>query len=120
MPGQINRSELKNLYENIDFVFLLSKLESFSNNIIESWYFKKLLIVSNEDWSKSICKEGACFVERNSIRDIYNKILYLINNNDKLMSIIRNGDFNLNSYPNLIDKVKKEISYVKYIYEKND
>ena len=120
MPGQINHYELKNLYKNIDYVFLLSQLESFSNNIIESWYFRKLLIVSNEEWSRSICKEGACYVERNSIEDIYNKILSLINNSGKLTSILRNGDRNLKSYANVEEKVKNEINFVKYIYEKND
>ena len=59
--GQVNKKSLPALYESVDFVFLLSKLESFSNNILEAWYYKKPLVISDYDWARSICGEAAIY-----------------------------------------------------------
>src|SRR5690606_28839867 len=37
----VNPDEVYHLLEKIDAIILMSLLESFSNNIIEAWYFKK-------------------------------------------------------------------------------
>ena len=40
MIGQVQKDNIPDLYSKVDYVFLLSKLESFSNTILETWYFK--------------------------------------------------------------------------------
>lgn len=118
MPGIVNHSELKDLYSRSNFVFLLSKLESFSNNIIESWFFKKVLVVTDAEWSISICKESACYVQRNSVDDIFAKINELMQDNKKREGLISNASKLLLDYPTIEGKVKSELQYLKEIHEK--
>ncbi|MGK0254634.1 MAG: hypothetical protein ACI9OE_002139 [Mariniflexile sp.] len=116
--GNIPKSKLASLYNKIDFVFLLSKLESFSNNIIEAWLFKKILIVTDMEWSREICKEAATYVDRDSISDIVQKIQAL--NNIKLKNkILENGKKELVTYPSISERIQEEIKYLNEYYKNN-
>ncbi len=117
--GSIHKSQIPSLYQSVDFIFLLSKLESFSNNIIESWFYKKLLIVANEDWAKSICKDAAFYVDINSAKSVTDKLITLINNEDLQQKIISKGNEELNKYPSVNEKTKQELEYIRKIYEEN-
>ena len=115
--GQVRKDELKSLYEQIDYVFLLSKLESFSNNIIESWFFKKPLIITDAEWSNSICGEAAIYVERNSINDIVDKIMTISANDILKQFIITKGTEKLKEYPSIEERINQEMEFLRYVYE---
>jgi len=115
--GQVNKEELKSLYEQVDFVFLLSKLESFSNNIIESWYFQKPLIVSNEEWAYSICKKAAYYVNRDNAKEIALKIEQLLKNQEKIDRIISTGLKELKNYPSIEERINIEMEYLYNVYK---
>ena len=117
--GTVKKTQIPSLLEQIDFIFLLSKLESFSNNIIEAWHFNKILVIADELWSKSICKDAAVYVDRNNEFDIYDKIQEVILNPNYKDKIIENGNFLLSQYPNINERTKQEIDYIKYVYENN-
>jgi glycosyltransferase involved in cell wall biosynthesis len=117
MTGQINKEQLSNLYSKINYVMLLSLLESFSNNIIESWFFKKPLVISDLEWSKSICDNAAIYVDRNDVNDILNKIIVNAKNKNNLNLSIKNGSLKMKSLPTIKEKVKLELKYIKNIYE---
>jgi glycosyltransferase involved in cell wall biosynthesis len=117
--GSINKSQIPSLYASVDYVFLLSKLESFSNNIIESWFYKKLLIVANEDWAKSICKDAAFYVDIDSAKSVSKKLLTLLNNEELYQKIISEGNEELSKYPTIYEKTKQELDYIRKIYEEN-
>ncbi len=116
--GQVNKEQLPELFELTDHIFLLSKLESFSNNIIEAWYYKKILIVSDEPWARSVCKDSALFVKRNSITDISENIISLINDKELNERIIREGTKELLTYPTIKERTKQELEFLEYIHEK--
>ncbi|MBS7198815.1 MAG: glycosyltransferase [Bacteroidales bacterium] len=115
--GPVKKEELASLYQQVDVVYLLSKLESFSNNIIEAWTYKKPLIISNEEWAHSICSEGAIYVDRNSARDIANVTLGLCENQNYREKIVNNGFKQLQTYPSIQDKTKQEWNFINRIYE---
>ncbi|CAM4054819.1 glycosyltransferase [Gillisia hiemivivida] len=114
--GQVKKNEIASLYDQIDFVFLLSKLESFSNNIIESWFFKRPLILADEEWSNSICKEAAKYVNRNNIKGIVDAIVEL-SDKEAYQSFVHGGVEELTSYPSIDEKTNQELNYIREIYE---
>lgn len=117
--GPVKKTELRALYKNIHYVFLLSKLESFSNNIIESWYFQKILVISDREWSKAICKDGALYVDRDNVSDIVEKILILENRDSNKASIIEKANQILKTFPSMKEKVDLELNYIRSVYERN-
>ena len=114
--GQVLKQQLENLYSQIDFVLLMSKLESFSNNIIESWYFGKPLIISDAQWAKGICRDAAFYVNRDSSEQIANELVTLRNSPKIQSELIKNGFLQLNRYPSIEEKTKQEISFLVKIY----
>ena len=113
MIGPVPKTKLSYVYSDTDFVFLLSALESFSNNIIESWQFKRYLVISDEEWARSICLDSAIYVSRNSPENIASTIANFIKNKSLRNNIERNANDMLNSYPSIHDRIKMELSLIK-------
>lgn len=116
--GNIPKNKLVGLYSKIDFVFLISNLESFSNNIIEAWYAKKPLIISDEPWSRSICKKSAIYVNQHSAKDISNKIRQYLDKKSNINDIVKNGENELKNYPSIIEKTNLEIKEIIKVFKK--
>lgn len=115
--GEIRKEEISSLYEQVSHVFLLSKLESFSNNILESWYFKKPLIISDEIWSNSICKDAAFYVNRNNVEQICNLIEMLLLKPDVVNAKILSGLMEFGTYPSSHQKIRQELDFIKHSYD---
>lgn len=109
--------QIPNLFKMIDGVGLFSLLESFSNNIIESWHFKKVLFISDKEWSRAICKETVVYVDRDNPENICQEILNY-RSNKELQTIIKiNSENILKNYPNPIEKVNLQLEFIKNIHE---
>ena len=115
--GPVDKKDISKLYKSINHIFLLSKLESFSNNIIEAWFYKKPLIMSNDDWAKYLCKNSACYVDRNSSESLVNIIKRLINDEDFKNQLILEGNKILKTYPSVEERTINELNYLKYVCE---
>ncbi len=115
--GPVKKTELKSLYESVNYVFLLSKLESFSNNIIESWFFEKPLVIADEEWSRSICKDAAVYVNRNSVSNIIEKVLEVEKGDKSKEILLENTREILKTYPTMQEKVNLELNYISTLYE---
>lgn len=114
--GTVDKSQLPGLYASVDYVFLLSKLESFSNNIIESWFFEKPLVVSDEIWANTICQKSAIYVDRENSKDIFEKVVLLEKDQAYRDSIVEAGRQRLKLFPSIEEKVRAELKYVDYVY----
>jgi glycosyltransferase involved in cell wall biosynthesis len=117
--GPVKKEELPSLYQKINFVFLLSKLESFSNNIIESWFHRRLLFISDELWAKSICKEAALFVDRDNAMYIATHIKRIIKDEVLKNKIIEKASKEILNYPSINERTIAELNYIKKVYETN-
>ncbi len=117
--GQVPKDKLHDLYCQVDVVLLLSKLESFSNNIIESWCYGKPIIVAREEWAKSICGDAAVYVERDSVPEIAEAIIEILNNESLRNLVITKGYQAVKDYPTIHERIKQELEYVEYIQKKD-
>ncbi len=117
--GQVKKEQLKSLYEKIDFVVLMSKLESFSNNVIEAWQFRKPLVISNANWAKEICKDAAYYIERDNPSKIANALIHLYKNESIQKNIVNNGLLKLKEYPTIEEKTMMEMKFIEKIYHES-
>lgn len=115
--GMVKKSEITSLYNQIDLVFLLSALESFSNNIIEAWVYQKPLVIANEKWAQSICGNAAQYVDKENPQTIMESITFLLEDNNNYSTLVNKGTDILNTYPSVDQKTQQEIDYIKEIYE---
>lgn len=119
MTGTISKVDLQNLYNQVDFIFLLSNLESFSNNIIESWLYKRLLIISDLEWARSICGNAVLYVDRNNPNDIVHKLKMLMSDLEEIKKILEEGSKKLMGYNTALEKAKREIFFIKKVISDN-
>lgn len=104
------------LFKHVNALALFSLLESFSNNIIEAWHFKKPLFISDEEWSRAICKNAAVYVDRNSASDIANKIIIYRSSQEYKIELINEMGKILLDYPSPKQKVLLQLDFIKKIY----
>lgn len=100
------------LYRSVDLVILPARLESFSNNISESWAMEKPFMISNLDWARSICGDGAAYFNFDDAFDAADKIIEIKNNDNLRNQLISSGIKMLKSYPDSRDRFS---SYLKII-----
>ena len=77
------------------------------------------LFISDLEWAKSICENAAVYVDRDDVNDILKKIKTCENKLNYKKRIIDYGFDKLKSFPNIEQKVKLELNYIKDVYEKN-
>lgn len=117
VTGQIKKEELYSLYQQIDIVMLISKLESFSNNIIEAWTYRRPVIITDITWARSICEDAALYVNRDNAKIIAENIDKLLNNKDLYKTIVDRGLEKLKFYPQINEKTIQEFEFIRKIYE---
>lgn len=111
--GGVLPAEIPSVIQNSNAIGLFSLLESFSNNIIEAWYFKKPLIISDEEWSRAICKDAAVYVERMNTKHIAKVILKLKNEPSFLKKIVDRGVEISSTYPSPKAKVQLQFEFIQ-------
>jgi glycosyltransferase involved in cell wall biosynthesis len=116
--GSIAKEDLPSVYKASDVVFLLSALESFSNNIIEAWTFKRFLIISDEEWSRSICDSAAIYVSRNDPSKIASELLGLIQEKRIRTKVEYAAEEALVSYPSIYERINAELQLIKSLVRK--
>ena len=118
--GAVNTEDVRGVVEKVDALILISLLESFSNNIIEAWTYKKPLIITNAMWSISICNQAALYVDRNNPKDIAQKIVTLKDDKNLYFQLIDSGLNELANYPSPEQKVLLQLQYLQEIYERKN
>lgn len=111
--GTVTPDKIPETYARADAVLLLSKLESFSNNIIEAWTFQRPLIVSDMEWSHSIIEDAGVYVNRDNANQIAEAIRTVCSNSQLRKKLIDNGTRVLQSYPDISEHVQEIVAFLK-------
>lgn len=135
LVSQINDLDVRNYFEligRVDSVYvhqvigycnmmiLLSKLECFSSNIAEAFHFEKPLVIANEPWAKSICGNAALYVDRDNPESIATGIARIFHDACLREDLVGNGGVVLREFNSPYSKVKEQVSFLEYIYEKKN
>jgi glycosyltransferase involved in cell wall biosynthesis len=111
--GQVKKAQLPSLYKTVDLVLLLSLLESFSNNIIESWLYGRPLLVADELWSRALCADAAYYVQRDEVDKIAEAITNICTQQPVRELLISNGKRELSKYPSISERFSQEILFIR-------
>lgn len=65
--------------EEVDVILLLSELESFSNNVLEAFSSRTPLVISDRDWARASCGNGALYVDPHDPDDVARALAQAVN-----------------------------------------
>jgi len=110
--GPINSMDAGKLIRECDSMINIAVLESFSNNFIEAWTFKKPLILTDADWSRESCGESAFYINPENFKETANGILTLIENKKLQQTLLLSYEDTLSGYFNYKEKTQKYIELI--------
>ncbi|AVF67388.1 glycosyltransferase [Vibrio alginolyticus] len=61
--GEIEQSQLFNVYLKMRGLIFPSQSETFGNGLIEAQAFKLPIVVNDKNYARAVCHEGACFLK---------------------------------------------------------
>ena len=97
--GPVPHEGCAELYKACDAVILPSSLESFSNTIAEAWAMEKPLLISDRDWARSSCGEGALYFRYRDPEDIAQQLIRIKESPEYVKAIVQKGRQMQATYP---------------------
>jgi hypothetical protein len=114
--GNLPYEEFISIYNQVDLVFLPSFLETFSSVYIESMYFKKFLLLHDNEISRDNCKEGAFYCDCTNAMTVAKNIHSILNNSIPQL-YFKNQSNVLSNYTSQIERYESIIRCINIIYE---
>lgn len=96
--GPVLPDDVSNIIEACDAMCTLSLLESFSNNFVEAWQMGKPIIVTDADWSRDSCGEGALYIDPADAERSAHSLVGLIGSEKLRNDLVASGTRQLASY----------------------
>lgn len=110
--GRVRPEHVSSLIDRCDAMCNLARLESFSNNFVEAWAMRKALIVTDADWSRASCADGALYVDPEREESIVTALREMREDQELYETMIRRGAAVLDTYPSSKSKANE---YIKII-----
>ena len=108
--GFLSVSDFSRVYNEIDYVFLPTLLETFTAVYPESMKMNKPILTSNLSFAKDICREAALYFDPLDPLDIVKKILTIVNNPNLVKELIQKGKNRLNDFPTSKQRAEQLLS----------
>lgn len=94
--GPVNAERISGLIRSCDSLINVALLESFSNNWVESWYFKKPLISTDAEWARASCGNAAIYIDPLNPAESAEKIHGLFSCATRVADLVEKGVDQLN------------------------
>ncbi|EAQ31905.1 glycosyltransferase family 4 protein [Idiomarina baltica] len=117
--GKVEAKYVHQVVKGADAMILLSKLECFSSNVIEAFFFGKPLIISDEAWARSACDDAALFVDRDSVESIGKAVESLNSDIELQEDLKRRGKARLSSFNSPEEKVDAQIEFLERFFSES-
>ncbi|AUS45318.1 transferase (plasmid) [Ralstonia solanacearum] len=91
----------------------LARLESFSSNFVEAWAMRKPLLVTDADWSRASCADGAVYVHPERPQTIVAALQRLHEDKDFYASLVARGAGVLDTYPSAEQKAEHYLEIIR-------
>lgn len=111
--GKVNISEMRNIYYQIDFLFLPTLLECFSASYCEAMVMKKPILTSDLEFARGICGESAIYFDPLNAKNIADKIWGLVHDLNLQSRLIKNGLNQLKKFDNYESRARKYLRIIK-------
>ncbi|PPI86013.1 hypothetical protein KEHDKFFH_01445 [Marinobacter maroccanus] len=110
--GSVKAEDVAGVIDVCDYLCCFSVLESFSNNFVEAWAMSKPLMVTDSDWSRSSCRDGAIYLDLSSLDVCVDQILSVISDSILIKRTIEKGREVLQEYPSSIRKAEEYLQVI--------
>ena len=108
--GFLSVSDFSKVYNEIDYVFLPTLLETFTAVYPESMKMNKPILTSDLSFAKDICREAALYFDPLNPVDIVKKILMIVQNPKLVKQLIEEGKNRLNDFPTSKQRAEQLLS----------
>lgn len=105
--GPADVKDCLKLYNESDFLFLPTLLETFTATYPEAMKMRKLILTSDLPFAKDICGDSAIYFNPLDPNEIVNEIVKIINNPKKIKEIIEEGDRRVQIFPTAKERAEK-------------
>jgi len=102
--GPVPSDHVATLIDRCDAMCSLSLLESFSNNYVESWRMQKPLVLTDADWARHSCGDGAIYVRPGDGASAGAALAELAANASLRSDLVAAGNGQLATYPTAAEK----------------
>ena len=102
--GPLHPDSIPSHIQNVHAMINVAQLESFSNNWVEAWASRRVLICRNADYAKDSCKDSAVYINLEDPRTSASKIIEVFSSPESLNQILTKGTKQLNTMPTAIQK----------------
>ncbi len=113
--GSVPFDGCSEVYRACDAAILPANLESFSNNIAESWGMKKPLLITDLDWAHSLCGDGAIYIDHTAPENIADSIVKLSENQNLRETVVKAGSEQLSIYPDSKVRFLRNLSILEEV-----
>ena len=116
--NNVNISEIPNLYQVSDIVFIPTLLEVFSATYLEAMFMKKPIISSDMEFSRDICGDSAYFCKPIDPEEYAKAIFELASNENLRNDLVNKGTENLKRFGSSMQRTKSYINILEQISNK--
>ncbi|MGI9573771.1 glycosyltransferase [Alloalcanivorax xenomutans] len=111
--GPVPSENIATLLASCDAVINVALLESFSNNWVEAWEFRKPLIVTDADWARHSCGEAALYIDPMASGDAARKVCDMFRDHMKIEHLIKKGEEKLEEMKSSGRKIDRYVSIIE-------